>query len=220
MPALKRRRRLQGGDHAPNDEDLTVGEFLGDWLVSRQSLRPSTRVSYSTHVRRYLTPHLGDLPLVALRPIHIDRMHREITIRAEHPGRPISVATARRIHATLTSALNTAVRQGLMQRNPAATVEFPPVPRTRLETWTGAELARFLAATRPDRLHPLFLLLGLTGLRRGEAVALRWRDVDLNRGLVRVELSAVRVGDVTVVGAPKTSSGARTVAIDDETARR
>src|SRR3954452_8402613 len=114
MPALKRRRRRQGVDHAPNDEDLTVGEFLGDWLASKQSLRPSTRVSYSTHVRRYLTPHLGDLPLVALRPIHIDRMHREITIRAEHQGRPISVATLRRIHATLTSALNSAVRQVLL----------------------------------------------------------------------------------------------------------
>src|SRR4051794_40026799 len=109
----------------------TVGEFLEGWLVGKQSLRPSTRVSYTTHVQRYLVPFLGAVPLDGLRPLHIDRMYAEIALRGVRGGRPISVSTVRRIHATLTSALNTAVRRGLIERTPAATVELPPVRRTR-----------------------------------------------------------------------------------------
>ena len=73
--------------------------------------------------------------------------------------------------------------RGLIDRNPAATVELPRAPsRTRTATWSAEELGRFLDAIRDDRLHLLYLLLGLVGLRRGEAVALRWGDVDLNAG--------------------------------------
>lgn len=79
---------------------------------------------------------------------------------------------------------------------------------------------RFLTAVDADSLHPVYLLLGLVGLRRGEAVALRWTDVDLNQGLLRVEQSVVEVGRRSVVGPPKSASGARTVALDDETCRR
>ena len=86
-----------------------MGEYLASWLAGKQSLRPSARPSYELHIRKYLVPHLGDLPLSELRPGHIERMYR--AIGSGDPGReaPPSVATLRRIHATLTSALNTAV---------------------------------------------------------------------------------------------------------------
>ena len=116
--------------------------------------------------------------------------------------------------------MNTAVRRGLLDRNPAATVELPRVVKPRLRAWTESELGEFLHSCRTDRLHMMFVLLGLVGLRRGEAVGLRWEDVDLNRGTMRIEQSAVRIGKQTVVGPPKSASGARTVAIDEETARR
>lgn len=204
-----------------DDEPLTVAGYLEVWLAGKQSLRDSTRQSYGLHVRKYLTPYLGDLPLTELRPVHIERMYQLIaTGDAEDGVTSLSVSTLRRIHATLTSALNTAVRRGLIERNPAATVELPPVRRPRVATWTAEDLGRFLEATEQDRLHPLYLLLGLVGLRRGEAVALRWVDVDLNQGLLRIEQSAVKVAGRAVVGPPKSASGARTVAIDDETCRR
>ena len=154
-----------------------------------------------------------------LRPGHIERMYRQLATAGD-TSRPLSISTLHRIHATLMSALNTAVRRGLIDRNPAATVELPRVPRSRVETWSAQELGRFLEAISDDRLHPLYLMLGLVGLRRGEAVALRWTDVDLNLGQVRIEQSAVKVGDQALVGPPKSSAGSRVVAIDDETARR
>ena len=212
---LPRSRRHAAHEHAP-----TVGEYLDAWLSGKQSLRDSTRQSYEVHVRRYLKPHLGGLPLVDLRAAHIERMYRDIAASGRPNARPLSVATLRRIHATLTSALNTAVRRGDLVRNPAATVELPPVVRPRATAWSDEELCRFLALTGNDRLHPLFLLLGLVGLRRGEVVALRWSDLNLNAGLLRVERSAVRVAGRSVIGLPKSSAGSRTVALDDETCRR
>src|SRR6478672_8393784 len=215
-------RRLRGIPTGPVDPERvpTVGQFLDDWLAGKQSLRPSTALSYATHIRLYLSPYLGVLRLDALRPLHIERMYREIALLGDEHARPLSVSTRRRIQATLMSALNTAVRRGLIERNPAATVELPPLPRPRVLTWSAAELGQFLAAIQDDRLHLLYRLLGLVGLRRGEVVALRWRDVDLNAGSLRIEQSAVRVAGRSVVGPPKSASGSRLVAVDDETARR
>lgn len=195
-------------------------DYLEEWLWGKQSLRPSTHASYETHIRRYLIPYLGTIELESLRPVHVEQTYRALSAQEVRGGRTLSPATLRRIHATLMSALNTAVLRGLIERNPAATVELPRVPKSRVETWSAADLGRFLEAINDDRLHLLYLLLGLVGLRRGEAVALRWIDVDLNAGLLRIEQSAVRVGAKSVIGPPKSSSGRRVVAIDDETVRR
>jgi integrase len=200
--------------------ELTTAEFLKEWLEGKQSLRPSTRASYDGHIRLYFDPYLGEIRLVDLRPRHIEAMYREIRLANAGRTRPVSVATLRRVHGTLTSAMTTAVRRGLIDRNPAVTVELPAVPKPRVQVWNPAELARFLDLIIEDRLHLLYLLLGLRGLRRGEAVALRWQDVDLERRLLRIEQSAVRIGQRTVVGPPKTSSGVRVVAIDPGTATR
>jgi integrase len=197
---------------------FSVGEFLEEWLWGKQSLRPSTHRAYETHVRRYLAPALGSLALTELQPRHIEQMYRRL--RSTTAEGSLSTSTLRRIHATLMSALNTAVRRGLIVRNPAATVELPAARRPRMTTWTATEVQEFLTVTQTDRLHPLFLLLAVVGLRRGEVVALRWTDVDLEAGLLRVEQSAVRVAGESVTGPPKSSAGVRTVAIDAETARR
>lgn len=201
------------------DDTITVGDYLQQWLGGKQSLRPSTLASYATHIRCYLRPSLGSIELRALRPAHIEQMHRGL-LTANESGRQLSVASVHRVHATLRSALNTAVRRGLIPRNPADTVELPRTPKARVEIWSAAELRRFLDLIRDDRLHLLYLLLGLSGMRRGEALALRWTDVDLDAGLLRIERSLVPVDGELVVGPPKSSSGRRVVALDEEIVRR
>lgn len=202
------------------DNTRSVAQYLEEWLWGKQALRPSTQAAYEIHVRRYLVPHLGSLSLTALGPADIERMHRSLASGDDRVGRPLTPSTVRRVHATLMSALNTAVKRGLIDRNPAATVELPRPTTTRTDAWTAAEFREFLDAIADDRLHMLYLLLGVAGLRRGEAVALRWRDVDLNSATLRVEQSAVRVGSATVIGSPKSTTSIRTIALDEETARR
>lgn len=198
----------------------TVEAYLTTWLQGKQALRPSTRASYDSHIRLYLVPHLGHIVLADLGAEDIEAMYRRITLGNSERVRGVSPATLRRIHATLTSALSTAERRGLVQRNAASTVELTPASKPNAKAWTSAEFSSFLAAVEGDRLHPLFLLLGLRGLRRGEVVGLRWRDVDLHARYLRVEQSAVSVNGQTVMGPPKSASGIRTVAIDGQTAAK
>lgn len=175
-----RRLRPPRGDQAVTSSS-TVEDFLEDWLWGKQSLRPSTHASNEVHVRRYLVPYLGKLRLDGLHAGHVQRMYRVLAEQDRRDGKPLSVSSLRRIHATFMSAMNTAVRRGLLERNPAATVELPRVIKPRMRAWTESELGEFLHSCSTDRLHMMFVMLGLVGLRRGEAVALRWEDVDLNR---------------------------------------
>ena len=128
-------------------------------------------------------------------------------------GRRLEAATLHRIHATLMSALSSAVRRGLLERNPARYAELPRAGRPRMQVWTAQQLAAFLESVAGDRLAALFRLIALTGLRRGEAIRLRWADVDLEVGLLQVEQQIVAVGGQRHTGPPKSSNGRRHVAL-------
>jgi hypothetical protein len=163
---------------------LTTGEWLGRWLASRVSLRASTSRGYAAHVRGYLVPYLGGIPLAELSPADVQHMFTAI-IRGEAAlGRPVSTATLRRIHATLRAALNAAVRGGLITSNPGRWPELPAVARPRPQVWTPAlterweregwrpvvgvwtagQTAQFLAQVRGHRLYALFHLVALRGM--------------------------------------------------------
>ena len=143
-------------------------------------------------------------------------MYTEL-LKADGGHVAVSPSSLSRIHATLMSALNSAVRRGLIDRNPAAMVELPKPARRDLSVWSPTDLSRFLEAAGDDELYPLFLLLVLCGLRRGEAVGLRWRDVDLEQGILHVRQQLVVVGAEVVIGAPKSKAGHRLVALDAAT---
>jgi integrase len=131
----------------------------------------------------------------------------------------VGPATMARVHATLMSALGTAVRRGVIDRTPAETVELPVPHRPQLVMWTVDQLAEFLGDIVDDDLYPVFVLLALCGLRRGEAVGLRWRDVDLEHGVVQIRQQLIAVGRHVVVGEPKSKAGNRQVALDIATVR-
>lgn len=124
---------------------LTVAEYLHDWLEGRASLRPTTRLSYESHVRLYLSPALGNVRLDDLRSVHVDRLFAELR---RGRAKQLSPATLQRVRATLNSALNDAVRKGLLRANPARYVDLPPVVRPDLNVWTLAELRHFLIVRR------------------------------------------------------------------------
>ena len=191
---------------------LTVGQYLDDWLESRVRLRPSTARSYEAHVRLYLRPGLGGLKLTDLRHSDVER----IFARLVQEGR-IKPATIKRVHATLSKALNDAVRRNLLGVNHAQHVELPVVTKRPFTIWTPSQLAYFLSATRDDRLWPIYRLAAFTGMRRGELAGLRWDDVDLDRGAVHVRQQRVQLGYAVVEGPPKTQRGVRVVDLDRAT---
>ena len=115
------------------------------------------------------------------------------------------------------SALNDAVRWDRLLRNPCDAADPPRLGGTKEEktqAWTSQELRQFLEAVKNDRLYPLWLTLAMTGMRRGEALALRWTDVDLERARLSVRRSLVPINGTVEVHEPKTSRGRRLVALD------
>jgi integrase len=235
-----------------------VGEYLDLWLSGKVRLRASTRRSYRGHLDLYLKPGLGHLRLLELRDVHIERLYvalrligrtdlqqdlpeelrRLLSVRSgQTPARSIGPANIRRVHATLMSALNTAVKRKLLEGNPASHVELPSGRRPRAVVWTPERIAawrrtgvrpavavwtpeqagRFLDAAARERLYPLFHLIAYRGLRRGEAVGLRWEDVHFAGRALTVTQQVVQLGWATEVGEPKTDKGTRTVSLDDDT---
>jgi len=210
-------------------DSQTVATFLRAWLNDKISdgLRPTTAASYTAHLERYFIPRLGHLKLRDLRPQHVETALREIA--AARAAKP---ATLRRIHATLRSALGTAVKRRLIPYNPAVAVTLPSVSRPHVRPWEPDELGRFLDHAGPDPLGPVFHVLAATGLRRGEVLGLAWDDVDLTRSrlVVRRQVVTVTARFATpcemcgtdhgrlAFGRPKTSSGEdRIVDLDPHT---
>ena len=148
--------------------------------------------------------------------------------------RPLTAARIRRVHATLMSALGAAVKRRLIGHNPASHVELATGRRPKavvwtddrvaafartgirpaVAVWTAAQAGAFLDSAAEHRLYPMFHLIAYRGLRRGEAIGLRWQDVVLDAGLVRIAQQVVQLGWATEVGDPKTDSGSRSISID------
>lgn len=120
----------------------------------------------------------------------------------------------RYVHAILHRALKEAVGLGLVPRNVTDAVSPPKAMRPPIKSWDVPDVQHFLAVAAPDGYSPLWLIALHTGMRRGELLGLRWRDVDLSRGVLRVQqiLSTVKEGERFTP--PKTSSGRRTIALD------
>ena len=201
------------------------------------SLRASTARSYAAHVRGYLVPYLGGIPLAALTPGDVQAMFTAVIRDETALGRPVSAATLHRIHATLRAALNGAVRAGLIAVNPGRFPELPRTARPRAQVWTpvlterwqnegwrpavgvwtAAQTAQFLCQVRGHRLYALFHLVALRGLRRGEAAGLRWDDLDLDAGTLTVSGQLQQLGGRMVAGPPKSDAGRRVIALDKTT---
>ncbi len=187
---------------------LKTADFLLSWLESRRNIRSSTRRSYEGHIRVHLLPHIGHIPLPSLRANHLDAMYSALLAKA--PGRRTpSIATVRRVHATLRTALNSAVRRRLLPYSPASQVELEAEPVREREVWTPAELDVFLTGVAQDRLGAAYHLLAMTGMRRGECCGLRWSDVDLDGGTLTIRQQLTQSGQAREFAEPKTKRGAR-----------
>ena len=130
----------------------------------------------------------------------------------------LSPANGRYVHSVIRKALSDAMRENLVTRNVADAARVPRVPRAQIRTWSAREVRTFLDHVRDDRLYAAYVLACTTGMRRGEVVGLRWRNVDIESGRVSVtELLTVVGGRETQFTEPKTARGRRMVALDETT---
>jgi integrase len=167
----------------------TLGKFLDQWLtdVARPNLRPSTYATYQLHVRNHISPALGRIPLQQLGPQDIQSF---INAKLATGLAPRTVGD---IHAVLRTALTQAVKWGLVARNVATLVNRPRIPKKQPTFLTPEQSVSFIEASAGDRYQPLFITALSIGLRRGEALGLRWEDVDFERGVITLRQAMQRV---------------------------
>ncbi len=162
---------------------LKLGEYLERWLNDsvRGSVKPVTFESYARLVRVHVAPALGRVKLNKLSPAHLQGFYRSKLDAG------LSPRTVQYLHVVLHRALKQALRWGLVARNAAVAVDPPKVHRKEVRTLSTGEVKKLLDAARDDRLEALYMLALTTGMRQGEMLGLRWEDVDLESGSLRVQ---------------------------------
>jgi integrase len=192
---------------------VTVDRHFATWLDGLRK-GPTTIASYRKNVRLHVIPYIGDVKLAQLTGTRLTALYRQLETsgRADGAG-GLGARTVRYIHTILHSALAAAVDDNLLAVNPAAKAKPPRAKEAKspeMRTWDADQLRTFLDWAERERpeLYPAWLLLAMTGMRRGEALAVRWGDVDFDAGTLAVRRSAVLVkakgeGERLKVGPPK-----------------
>lgn len=206
---LKVQRDVQQGMAPTVSDRLTVKQFLEQWLADsvKPSVRPRTYDSYHHIVTAHIVPTLGRTALTKVTP-------QEVQSLLNQKGKEdLSPRTVAYIRAVLRIALNRAMRWGMVSRNVAALATAPKQVRHEVQPLTVAEVKTLIKAISGDRDEALFLMAAVCGLRKGELLGLRWRDVDIDGGTLTVRYQAQRIEGKKQLVEPKTEKGRRTVGI-------
>ncbi len=207
---------------AVEPSSVTVSQLLAQWLehVPFGAVRDTTWQNRRVYVEHYINPHIGDLPMQQLTRSDLHDTYLKLaTSGRARGGGGLAPASVHSVHLALHAALEWAVERQLVVRNVADGAHKLTDPGDP-EAWTEVELAQFLKVASDDDLYPLWRLLAMSGLRLGEALGLRWRDIDFRRGRIVVRQTRSKGVDGRIrSGTPKTQRGRRTLDLDAETMR-
>lgn len=213
----------------PKDSEITVATWVQRWMDSSMQASPrkdSTKALYRVLAKHILSEPLGPIKLSKLRATDVERfvvhLQAKVGMRrtgTDAAGKPTHVAlspsTVQRIFVLLRMALDGAVRDGLLGRNAARLVKQPSVPKKESTFLTAEQVRAILLDARASRAWPVLSLIAATGLRRGEALALTWEDVDFQQDAIRVRKTLSRVNGAIVVTQPKTQKSRRNLPMTD-----
>lgn len=186
---------------------LTLGAFLHQWLetAAKPRVREKTLLDYTRLADSYLIPALGHRKLSQLTPGEVQAVY------AAMQARGLSPRTVRYVHSVLHGALEQAVRWNMLAKNVAKLVNLPRQDRREMHALSASEATTFLAASKGTRWDALWVLLLTTGLRPGEALGLKWSDIE--SGKIRVQRALTRIGSSWSLVEPKTSRARRVVTL-------
>ncbi|MEW6153974.1 MAG: site-specific integrase [Actinomycetota bacterium] len=205
----------QAPESAPT-RSMTVADALERWFDhAQEDLSPSTQSVTRMIIDKHLGPHIGSVPLSALTPARVDNAYRAIGRRGGRGGKPLAPATVHRAHNVLHRAMAQAARWGWLPSNPVSLATPPRRTAPEIRPPETDEVMRLFALAQEK--NPAFAtyvqLAAATGARRGELVALRWSDLDLDAGVVRIRRGIVHGLDGLAEKDTKTHTSRR-IAID------
>lgn len=193
---------------------ITVQDhFEAWWTIKSQKVKPTTADNYRQILDRYILPNLGSMALKDLTPVLIERML--LDLNKDH-----SESTVRLVSIVLAQGLDRAIKDHLLAINPAKGIERPKGKKKSVTPYTSSELKELLKALEDHRLFAFFRLLAYSGARRGEILALRWSDLEFDKGTLSISKNRTRIGrSVIEQDSTKGGDGKRYIQIDSETLR-
>ena len=181
-------------------DEYTLGTWLQTWyeLYAKPHLRFSTAEYYRRGIELHITPRIGDIPLKKLTGRDLQGLYKDLqehgrlrkAQKGKQPG--LSDSTIRGIHTMLHNALDRAVKERLIVRNPADDCVPPKIPKHEMKILPPEQIKSYLTAADQRGVLPMFYLELISGLRKGELVALQWADLDIENKTISVSKQAGR----------------------------
>lgn len=209
---------------------MTLGEWLDTWLEEymKNSIRQTTYDSYFVQIHKHIKPAIGHIKLKELETTDLQRFYNAKLERGRadkyknEKGEIVtregglSPRTVRYMHQVIRGALAQAIEEHKLVKSPADAVKLPRDPKKEMKTLSKDDVKVFLEHAKKYRYYAAYYLELASGLRRGEILALRWKDVDLNENTVKVSRHLVRVKGGFIFQEPKTEKSKRSVEIPED----
>ncbi len=203
----------------------TVGTWMDAWFenVAKIKVRPSSHQTYRGYIDNHIKPNIGNIPLEKLTTMELQKLYRKLLtsgrverIEAEKQPKGLSAKTVRNINQVISSAMDLAVAQKIILENPTNACSLPRVEHKEMHTISSEQLQAFLEEAKRSDVYEMYYIELSTGLRRGELLGLKWEDIDMQQGIIRVRRQISRI-DGKIVEAPlKTKNSYRTVTISPQ----
>ena len=184
---------------------------------------PPPHQTYRGYIDNHIAPNIGDIPLEKLNSLELQKLYRKLLTkgrvdRLEAKGQPkgLSAKTVRNIHQILSSALKLAQEQRVILGNPTEGCALPKLEHKEMKTLPVEQLTSFLREARDSGVFELYYVELATGLRRGELLGLKWEDLDLDRGDLRVRRQISCINGEVVEAPLKTKNAHRTLPLAED----
>lgn len=205
-------KEFNDGLYVESDK-ITVAKYIEDWLNSKKTqIRPNTLRTYEWLINGHIIPNLGKHELKKLQPAHLQKLYTKL----QTSDKPLSNRSVQQIHVLIHEALGRALQWGLVSRNIADAVESPRVAKGKGQSWTAEQTMMFLDASMENTYWIAFHLAVMTGMRKGEILALHWKDVDFDNGFIHVRGSLTFIKGEPLIQQPKTDRARRAIALSQD----